>query len=599
MTSEQINDRWGWCSACHSMYSSAGRENPWSCPAGGRHNRNARGDELAARAGRYGFRTRRGDAQLDAPDAEPTSVAPLPVAHWPLSASEAEMIGNRRSSVVGAAPEYLDGKSAARFDGGGIEVVDPQLGVGGGAVTVTWWMRPDPEQQQNAVLIDHRAGIETTSARERATHGFSVSLNSGRVSVQVADGQTSQNYVFDNADVLPNPTRWMMITVSIGHSLRVYVDNTRVGEITANELGARSDVSREANGRSLFIGRHRIDGGPSFRGALADVQIFDSELTGEDAAALYDAAAATRQPLPAQHGWLGCVTCGCLVFTEDGGATPLGCQALGAGQHALDTTVAYEIEPAADGVAHDGWARCAKCAVAFFAPFASVSACGAGGEHEVAERLGPVAMLDAPDLTAAEPPRRGPRVLFLGANKRGHTVLELQTEKRYLEEVADSSSLDVRGLLNASAATISQELHDNGPSIVQFSAHGTDDEAGSGLWLADAHEPTSGEELAALFADAQSSRSDDGVQLVVLNACRSVSTAEAIAQHVPYVVAVSEDIPDEAAVFFTPLLYEQLANGREIGAAVAHARRQLVDVAHFESNQIPDLVGPNTQEHAL
>lgn len=587
-------DKWGWCGACQSMYSASARENPWSCPSGGRHNRNVLAPDLEQRSGRYEFTARRGDRLIDESVAAVSSSIPDPVAEWPFADHLDDVVSTvRRSTVVGVPPTLVDG-SAARFVGGGIEAVDPQLGLGGGEVTLSWWMRPEPEQTQNAVIIDQRSGIESASARERATHGFAVSLNSGRVSVQLADGLTSQNYVSDMADVLPNPPRWTMVSVAVGESLRVFVDGTLVDAYDSAALGSRSGASRDANGRSLFIGRHRVEGGPAFHGDLADLKVFDAELSPTQVSDLYEMEASARQPLPAQNGWLGCVACGCLVFRGEGDPTPSGCQALGAGPHAVDATAAYDViaddSSGHDSSCHDGWARCGKCAVAFFAPFATVSACGAGGEHEAAERLGPIRMIVAPDLTAAEPKRAGPRVLFLGANKRGHTVLELQTEKRYLEEVTEDSSLDVRGLLNASASTILGELHDNGPSIVQFSAHGSDSDDGAGLWLEDSEEPTTGAELAAMFATANKERTDGGVQVVLLNACQSVETGRAIAEHVPFVVAVEDDIPDEAAVFFTPLLYEQLAKGRDIVSAVAHARRQLVDAAHFDADQIPDFV---------
>jgi nucleoside phosphorylase len=54
------------------------------------------------------------------------------------------------------------------------------------------------------------------------------------------------------------------------------------------------------------------------------------------------------------------------------------------------------------------------------------------------------------------------------------------------------------------------------------------------------------------------------VECVVLNACYSESQAEAIAQHVDYVIGISREIKDEAATIFAVSFYDAIGAGKSI-----------------------------------
>lgn len=56
----------------------------------------------------------------------------------------------------------------------------------------------------------------------------------------------------------------------------------------------------------------------------------------------------------------------------------------------------------------------------------------------------------------------------------------------------------------------------------------------------------------------------DKVECVVLNACYSEIQAKAIAQHIDYVIGMSKEIGDAAAIEFAVGFYDALGNGREV-----------------------------------
>ena len=51
---------------------------------------------------------------------------------------------------------------------------------------------------------------------------------------------------------------------------------------------------------------------------------------------------------------------------------------------------------------------------------------------------------------------------------------------------------------------------------------------------------------------------------MVLNACYSAEQAEAIAQHIPFVVGMQSSMPDDAAIAFSLGFYRAIGAGRDI-----------------------------------
>lgn len=154
-------------------------------------------------------------------------------------------------------------------------------------------------------------------------------------------------------------------------------------------------------------------------------------------------------------------------------------------------------------------------------------------------------------------------ILFLGANPLDTSRLRLGEEVRKIADGLKRSKHRDKILLEQRWATrprdLSRALLELKPRIVHFSGHGTDDE---GLAFEDDSgmaELIKSNKLSALF-DLFS----DCVECVILNACYSESQAEAIFQHIPYVIGMTGAIDDKAAIDFSVGFYDALGNGESI-----------------------------------
>jgi len=109
-------------------------------------------------------------------------------------------------------------------------------------------------------------------------------------------------------------------------------------------------------------------------------------------------------------------------------------------------------------------------------------------------------------------------------------------------------------------------LIDVKPQIVHFSGHG---EGKAGLYFEDSEgnpELVNGEVLSSLLeACARTSP----IECVVLNGCYSEIQAEAIIEHVPYAVGMSQSVVDRAAIEFSVGFYDALWSEENIETAFA------------------------------
>jgi CHAT domain-containing protein len=182
--------------------------------------------------------------------------------------------------------------------------------------------------------------------------------------------------------------------------------------------------------------------------------------------------------------------------------------------------------------------------------------------------------------------RRRPPVrtlLILAANPKGTERLRLDEEvKRIEQELERSKKRDQFKLVVKWAVTdddLRRAMLDHEPEIVHFSGHGVGSGRGgagrdfivdqedetSGLVFEDDSgyvQRISGDALARLFALFA-----DSVKCVVLNACYSEVQANAISQHIDYVVGMKKAIGDEAAIKFAVGFYDALGAGRDFDLA--------------------------------
>ena len=155
------------------------------------------------------------------------------------------------------------------------------------------------------------------------------------------------------------------------------------------------------------------------------------------------------------------------------------------------------------------------------------------------------------------------RVLILAANPKDTSPLRLDEELRDIEEglrrshQRDQFSLEQK--LAVHSRDIQRAMLDFTPQIVHFSGHGTGDE---GLVFENEvgqSKLVSGSALAGLFE-----LFSDQIDCVVLNGCYSEVQAQAIAEHIDYVIGMSKAIGDKAAIEFAVGFYDALGAGRPI-----------------------------------
>lgn len=157
-------------------------------------------------------------------------------------------------------------------------------------------------------------------------------------------------------------------------------------------------------------------------------------------------------------------------------------------------------------------------------------------------------------------------VLFLSADPTDASRLILSDEVREIQSELQSLKSGRRFKLNLRPsnrpADISQALLEVQPQIVHFSGHGSSSGA---LYFENQigqAQPVEPDALATLFEQFTQE-----ISCVLLHACYSEVQAAAIANHIQYVVGMSNDIGDRAAIAFTIGFYQALGAGRTIEEA--------------------------------
>ncbi|MCU0566653.1 MAG: AAA-like domain-containing protein [Oculatellaceae cyanobacterium Prado106] len=164
--------------------------------------------------------------------------------------------------------------------------------------------------------------------------------------------------------------------------------------------------------------------------------------------------------------------------------------------------------------------------------------------------------------------RRKKTILFLAANPKNSTQLRLDQEVKEVDAGLERSQKRDKFQLEKMSALTPRDLQramlDYKPQIVHFSGHGVGE---NGLVLEDTNGQATlvrGEALAKLFCFfAQKCN----IECVVLNACYSEVQANAIAQHVPFVIGMNQAIGDSAAREFAVGFYDALGAGESIEGA--------------------------------
>jgi hypothetical protein len=154
-------------------------------------------------------------------------------------------------------------------------------------------------------------------------------------------------------------------------------------------------------------------------------------------------------------------------------------------------------------------------------------------------------------------------ILLLLADPANAPRLRLGEEYREIQNSLQRSqwrdNLVLHQRMAVRPSDISQALLDINPKVVHFSGHGTEKGA---LCLenniGEIH-PVEPIALANLFREF-----NHHISCVLLNSCFSIVQAEAIAEHIDYVIGMNKAIDDKAAIAFSIGFYQALGGGRSV-----------------------------------
>lgn len=174
-------------------------------------------------------------------------------------------------------------------------------------------------------------------------------------------------------------------------------------------------------------------------------------------------------------------------------------------------------------------------------------------------------------------------ILVLAVNPTNTSRLRLDKEVSEIDEGLRRANKRERFKLEQKWAVRSRDFYrailDSQPQIVHFCGHGGGED---GIVLED----ETGQ-AAFVRADALSSMfklfAVKGVECVLLNACYSEVQAEAISQHINYVIGMNQAIGDKAAINFAVAFYDALGAGEEVEFAFELGCSQLVGLKEHQT----------------
>ncbi|ARV57430.1 ATPase [Nostocales cyanobacterium HT-58-2] len=174
-------------------------------------------------------------------------------------------------------------------------------------------------------------------------------------------------------------------------------------------------------------------------------------------------------------------------------------------------------------------------------------------------------------------------ILLLAANPSNTYRLRLDEEVREIDEGLRRANKREQFQLEQKWAVRSRDFYrailDTQPQIVHFCGHGAGED---GIVLED----ETGQ-IAYVQADALSSMfklfAKKGVECVLLNACYSEVQAQAISQHIEYVIGMNRQIGDKAAINFAVAFYDALAAGEGMEFAYELGCSQLIGLKEHQT----------------
>lgn len=179
------------------------------------------------------------------------------------------------------------------------------------------------------------------------------------------------------------------------------------------------------------------------------------------------------------------------------------------------------------------------------------------------------------------------RILMLGASPMGDLRItrEHTRIRRAVEASVHRDRVDVEPRLSATAQDLLEGIAKFRPHVVHFSGHG-DEQLIS--FEDNVDEPHEGVVVTASAFASACAATDEPPTVIVLNACRSATVADALIQRfAPIVIGMRGDIDDDDALHYSTALYSSIANGHSIQSAHL-AGKAAVELAGGE-HELPHL----------
>ncbi len=195
------------------------------------------------------------------------------------------------------------------------------------------------------------------------------------------------------------------------------------------------------------------------------------------------------------------------------------------------------------------------------------------------------------ELQQAAPPlitRKPLSILVVISSPTDQAALSVDAETgqitQALSDLVDKGDVRITILREANLLAIQKQLRENDYHVLHYIGHGHFGETdGEGYLVFETNQGrshfVSGRKLGPLLHD------EDTLRLVVLNACSTAVTAEAkpfsgvatalVQAGIPAVVAMQTSVTDEAALQFSQVFYESIADGCPIDTAVAEGRKAI------------------------
>lgn len=162
-------------------------------------------------------------------------------------------------------------------------------------------------------------------------------------------------------------------------------------------------------------------------------------------------------------------------------------------------------------------------------------------------------------------------VLVVASSPEGELPLALEEEYRVIRKMRESGTARDRFRLEFFTATTPADLQDGllryEPTILHISGHGP----GTGILLQDA---TGDRDIIPKedFIDYCKLAQGNGLELIMLNICRSIELGQELQEQGFYTIATKDRIDDRAAVDFSEGFYRALFHGKDYSTCFESGR---------------------------